>query len=146
MKDEVLHLWHSLYDQGLAQGTVSFNAPQKTLYHYIDLLYCVEMNGVTGFLYNNIGKEDRMLAFIHCLSYFGLEELSQPLDYIYAQVKGQPWQEAESWEDYLTRFPAIDKVDALENHLYQKIANYPIEDWIDQHYKDLSKGIAMRKP
>jgi hypothetical protein len=83
MKDDVINLWHSLYDQGLAKGTEGFNATQKTLYDYLDMLYCVEIGGFTGFLYNNIDKDDRMPAFIHCLSYFGLLELSQQLDYLY---------------------------------------------------------------
>jgi hypothetical protein len=145
MKDKMITLQHSLYDQGLTKGTESFSDGQKLLYNYFDMLYYVEIGGFTGFLYNNIDKDDRMPAFVHCLFYFGFLELSQQLDNIYRQAKGQQWQEAEGWDDYLTRLHLIDKVDALETHFYKELAGYPIDNWIEQHYEDLSGGIDMQK-
>ncbi len=145
MKDRVIALQHSLYDQGLTKGTGSFNDRQKTLYNYLDILYYVETDGFTGFLYNNIDKGDRMPAFVHCLLYFGSPELSRRLDNIYRQAKGQQWQEAEDWEAYLTRLHLTDEINALESHFYKELAGYPIDDWIEQHYEDLSKGINIQQ-
>jgi hypothetical protein len=145
MKDDVTDLKHSLYDQGLNQGTESFNDVQKRLYDYLDLLYYVETDGFNGFLYNNVDKDVRMPGFVQCLFYFGFPELSQQLEYIYLQAKDQQWEETEGWEDFLTRLRLTDKVDALEKYLYQAIAGYLIDDWTEQHYTVLSAGIIIRK-
>ncbi len=145
MKDDVTDLKHSLYNQGLTQGAERFNDMQKRLYDYLDLLYYVETDGFTGFLYNNVDKDDRMPAFVQCLFCFGFPALSQQLESIYLQAKDQQWEATEGWEDFLTRLHLMDKVDALEKHLYQEIANYPIDDWTAQHHDVLSTGISIRK-
>ena len=84
MKEQVIELRESIYNRGLTDGTGSFNEKQKVLYDCIDLLTYLEMDGFTGFLYNNIHKEDRMKAFTNCLTYFGLSKQADKLHQVYS--------------------------------------------------------------
>ena len=130
-------IWYELYDLGINQGLGILNEKQLCLYNYIDLLYSLEMGGITSFLYNSIGDNDKFEKYITTLKYFGLHDITEILiQFSYVFKKTDDGRD-ENWEDFLDRTGIADDVENLDDKILSIVTVEKVDDWITINYNEL---------
>ena len=130
-------IWYELYNLEINQGLSILNEKQLCLYNYIDLLYSLEMGGITSFLYNSIGDNDKFEKYITTLKYFGLHDITEILiQFSYVFKKTDDGRD-ENWEDFLDRTGIADDVENLDDKILSIVTVEKVDDWITINYNEL---------
>ena len=147
MKPE--EIWTQLYENGISIGLDLFNPFQKHLFYFIDFVYSVEMEGISGFLYNkspSIYGENNYQPYINSLCFFNLQNLSILIREFNNKCQNTfKFQEKElaamSIDEFYQKFELLEIKKEIEC-LVKKVLKEQINDtmiWIDKNEVELIK-------
>ena len=145
MKSE--EIWTQLYDKGINIGLDLFNPLQKHLFYFIDFVYSVEMEGISGFLYNKsptIFGENNFQPYIDSLCFFNQRKLSiliREFNNKYQDIfKSQEKELTAMTTDEFYRKLGLSEITKEIKCLVNKVLTEHINDimiWIDENKVEL---------
>ena len=142
-------VWIQLYDKGINEGIEGFTHSQKCLYHYINFVYSVEMEGASGFLYNfspSKAGDNEYQPFINSWRFFGYSELADLInnynDLYLEAIEASQTNPSLDFDSNYHRYGLSD----LKENIIQRVDdaasnNLKILDWVELNKEGLMQGI-----
>jgi hypothetical protein len=113
-----------IFDKGCENGISALNKEEIPYYYSQFFIISIEMDGLSGFLYNTLPDFFKIDTIVNSLRQVGLDKLVFILEKVRMQFAEYKDPEvASTWEKQLLIYDPNKLLDKYENELYEAIKN-----------------------
>ena len=144
-------IWHSLYDIGLNGRSDRFNDKQLDLFYFIDFIYQIEIDGSSGFIYNQTPTtvgENFYEPYIRCWKSFEMTKLVEHAENYNNQfLKALELYEKNGSSDF-EKYENEFQLKAIQNHFCEIIdlayrTQEIVWSWMENNIEELTENLKL---